>query len=475
MWMPRVSGAYSVNDKTVLKAGYGLYYDTLNATAFAPIQTGFSQTTTRNLSVDFGQTYLLGDPKRGVSPMLDPFPVQANGSRFQSVLGSSLGVDTIVGVPFPDNDNGAAPNRNREHPRVQRWRVSLQREISRNMAVEVAYNGAVGDHLTTRIRQDYLGEEWYSGSNVRDLTQQNLLNANVTNPFFIGNFELLRTSNPALYNQMAGNSFFTSPTVPRHRLLREFPHMSSGNGSYWGSLPLGKNRASSIEITLDRRFANGFSGNLTYTGLKFEELITVEEYDREPRLWQTSNNARPHRLVATFNVELPFGKSKKFLNNGGVLAAIVSGWQTSGNFEYQPGALLQWSGNAIGPVNNIFFYGNLEDIAIDNPTPERWFNADAGFERNPARTPANFQKRAFPFRVDGVRGQDLKVLNINFLRSVELPGRKTLQFRVDMLNALNRMHWGTPNLNPTSTQFGTVTSASTTIMRFVTFVTKLNF
>ena len=217
MWMPRVSGAYSLTDKMVLKAGYGMYYDTLNATAFTPLQTGFSQNTTSALSVDFGQTFLLGDPKRGISPMLDPFPVQANGQRFQSVLGNSLGVNTVIG------ENHTAPNSNTEHARVQRWRVSVQREISRNMAVEVAYNGSFGDRLDATIRQDYLPEEWYNGSNVRDLTQQNLLNANVTNPFFIGNFQSLRTSDPQLYNRMAGNSFFTSPTIQRHRLLRDFP------------------------------------------------------------------------------------------------------------------------------------------------------------------------------------------------------------------------------------------------------------
>ena len=50
-----------------------------------------------------------------------------------------------------------------------------------------------------------------------------------------------------------------------------------------------------------------------------------------------------------------------------------------------------------------------------------------------------------------------------------------MQFRVDMLNALNRMHYGNPNVSPTSTQFGTVTTASGTVMRFVTFITKLNF
>ena len=65
-------------------------------------------------------------------------------------------------------------------PRVQRTRTSLQREISRNMSVEVAFNTSYGDHLSANIRQDYLPENWWNGSDVRDLTQQNLLNANVT-------------------------------------------------------------------------------------------------------------------------------------------------------------------------------------------------------------------------------------------------------------------------------------------------------
>ena len=224
MWMPRVSGSWTINERTVLKAGYGLYYDVLSATNFTPNQLGYSATTVNVASVDFGQTWLLGDPKRGISPMSDPFPVRATGTRFDEALGSSLGANTALGTRFQ------AQNPNRVHPRVQRWRASVQREISRNMAVEIAYNGSRGDRLDRTIRQDYLPEEWWNGSNVRDLTQQNLLNANVTNPFFISNFASLRTSNPALYNQMAGNSFFTSPTIQRHRLLRPFPHMSSGDG-----------------------------------------------------------------------------------------------------------------------------------------------------------------------------------------------------------------------------------------------------
>jgi hypothetical protein len=441
-----------------------LYYDVLSATNFTPNQLGYSATTVNEASVDFGQTWLLGDPKRGISPMSDPFPVRSTGTRFDQAIGSSLGANTALGTRFQ------AQNPNRVHPRVQRWRIGVQRELTRNMAVEIAYNGSRGDRLDRTIRQDYLPEEWWNGSNVRDLTQQNLLNGNVTNPFLISNFASLRTSNPALYNQMAGNSFFTSPTIPRHRLLRAFPHMSSGDGLEVQTLPLGENRAHSLELSFNRRFANGFTANVFYTATRFRQNRTIEEYEREPTAWETSQDARPHRITADFIAELPFGNAKPFLNDGGVLAAILSGWQVGGTYEWQPGALLEWPSNT-----NIFFYGDLDDIKLDNPTIERWFNVDAGFERDPAKVPANFQKRAFPFRIDGVRAPSLRHLNVNIGRTLRLQGNKTLQLRVDALNVFNNETYDTPNLNPTSTQFGMITANNGTYMRFVTFVTKLNF
>ena len=128
-----------------------------------------------------------------------------------------------------------------------------------------------------------------------------------------------------------------------------------------------------------------------------------------------------------------------------------------------------------GQHQNIFFYGDLDDIKLDNPTIERWFNTDAGFEKDPAKVPAAFQKRAFPFRIDGVRAPGLRHLNMNIGRTVRLPGNKTLQFRVDALNVFNNETYDTPNLNPTSTQFGMITANNGTYMRFVTFVTKFNF
>jgi hypothetical protein len=74
-----------------------------------------------------------------------------------------------------------------------------------------------------------------------------------------------------------------------------------------------------------------------------------------------------------------------------------------------------------------------------------------------------------------VRGFNFTQLNLNFARNFNIGGRRTLQFRVDLQNALNRQQWGNPNTDPTNTNFGLVTAISATTMRFINFVTKVSF
>jgi hypothetical protein len=63
--MPRLSAAYKLGERTVVKAGYGMYYDTLNAGDYTLNNNGFSSTTTNTNSTNFGQTFLLGNPYAG--------------------------------------------------------------------------------------------------------------------------------------------------------------------------------------------------------------------------------------------------------------------------------------------------------------------------------------------------------------------------------------------------------------------------
>ena len=470
MWMPRVSGAYTLNERTVLKGGYGLFYDTLNAGDYTGFnQLGYSSATTNVTSTDFGQNWLLGDPRNGVLPIVDPFPVRVGGGRFEQPIEDALGVDAILGTSFAREDP------NRKHARVQRWRFGVQRELLRNLAVEVAYTGSYADRVGRTINEVYVPEQYYSSvTTARDATQQALLQQQVPNPFNIANFASLATTIPALYQRLAGNSFFTAATVQRQALLRGYPQLS---GLTYVNLPLGIVKDHALEVNVSRRYTSGLSANLAFAARRVTENRTVELYDRAPTMWQTSQNARPWRLSGSAVYELPFGGSKRFLSEG-IAGKILGGWQTGATFEYQPGALLDWG--------NLFFNGDLNAIAKKDPEialqrdgtidlTKTWFNIDAGFERDAARQPALFQKRSFPFRIDGVRGPGMFLVNANIVRNLDLGGRRRLQVRMDVQNLFDSVQWGNPNLDPTSTNFGRITTATNSIMRFFTFVARYSF
>ena len=174
MWLPRASAAYQVNDGMVVKGGYGVYYDSLNATAITPNQLGFSTVTTVPSSNDFGQTWTSGNPRAGISPLVDPFPVRADGTRFSTPAGASLGGDFVAGQALNYG------NLDREHARLQRWRAGVQKELGRNMAIEVAYVGTYSDDVDVSsflgntnntqasVRQDILPAQYWNHTDTRN-------------------------------------------------------------------------------------------------------------------------------------------------------------------------------------------------------------------------------------------------------------------------------------------------------------------
>ena len=183
----------------------------------------------------------MGDPTRGISPHDGSVSPTRAGGLFRSAGRRFTRCECVARRPAPGQQAAY------KHPRVQRWRASV--------SASSAANGRRGRQQRESWRLSSSGifgrticlKSGFNSSNVRDVTQQNLLNANVTNLFFIGNFEPLRTSNPPLYNEMARKSFFTSPTIPRNRLLRPFPHMSSGDGLEFRD-PGGRREQGALEL-----------------------------------------------------------------------------------------------------------------------------------------------------------------------------------------------------------------------------------
>ena len=474
MVMPRVSLAYKLGDKTVLKAGYGLYYDTLNAADYTNVTTGYSSTTTNTNSTDFGRTFTLGNPYAGVLANANPFPVRADGLRFVQPVNDALGVNTAIGT-------AQTLRFDLKHARQQRTRVAIQREVVRNTSVEVSFDYMFSDRAPIDIRQDYLPAQfWIPGSlNARDAAAQGVLDGNVANPYAIANLASLATSNPTLYGWITGNSFFTAANVPRNRLLRPFSAYTTGSGLVFGDQPLGEAKVKALQINATRRFSQGFTSNIALSFTNSRNNRTVHEFDRQPTMWVDNNNSRPWRLSGGAVYELPFGRGKTWLNGGGLGSAIAGGWQMAGTFEAQPGSLLQFG--------NLFFYGDINKIKKDKPEiaigtdgkidPSKYyFNID-GFETSSAKTPTSFQTRAFPFDIAGLRGPGIRYVNMNISRSFNLGGRRTIATRLDVQNLFNYAGFSNPVVDPTNTNFGKVVQAVSAAgaMRFIQFGFRLSF
>lgn len=392
------------------------------------------------MSADFGVNWLSGNPRNGISPVADPFPVRADGTRFNEPVRDALGAMAQAGrtYNFRDWDTRRA--------RTHRWRASLQKQLGADFAVEIAYSGSYSDRVYVVKNLNALPAQYWADGSVRNNAVATNLNANVTNPFQLQNFAALSQSSPLIYQDMLSLSFY-SATAPKNRLLRPFPQMS---GLTQSLAPFGEARTHALEIAVQRRFAGGFNFYATYTRLKAREATQyLNEFDPEPT-WMESNYGRPHRVTATGIYQLPFGKGHPFATQG-IWSKILGGFQVAMTYEFQPGPLIDWG--------NLFYYGNLADIAKGPQTADQWFNTN-GFERTSSKGPAAYDRRLFPLRVPNVRAMFTSWTNANAQREFRITEGLKLAMKVMAPNLVNRTQFGTPNVNPFSTDFGRVTAAA---------------
>jgi hypothetical protein len=461
MWLPRLSAAWQLNRKTILRGGYGVYFDSINVQNEVLNQSGFSRTTSTNLTNDFGVTWLAGNPAAGVSPMADPFPVRSDGTRFDAPLGSSLGAMYIAGQGFNYR------NFSRKHPREQQWRVGLQRQLSPNMSVEVFYWGMWGNNLAVSQNQQALPAQYWNTTLVRNNTIASNMSQNVSNPFNINNFASLKTSNPALYQQMSTLGFFTGSTIQKNRLLRAFPQINGlSTNQYYGEA-----KNNSLQVLFQRRLSKGLNLNAHYTYSSAGNWTTIiNEYDPAPQQWTPTNSPLPHRFNATGIYELPLGNGRTYLKTG-LLSHVIGNWQVAMTYDFQQGPFLTWGNN--------FYYGDMstigETLTQGTKTLDRWFNTSAQFERNSANQPAAFQARVFPVDVTSVRADGLNQWSGNLRRDFRLREGTIFEVRVDALNLFNRSQFSAPDNNPNNTTFGKVTSATSTLNRFYQIQGRIRF
>jgi len=479
--LPRIGVVYQLNAKTVLRSGYGWYYDTFNGNnSTAPGQTalggtpssqrGYSQRTDTAVTNTNGLTFCCGvgaaqNLSAASNLLVDPFPVRADGTRFDEPYGNKLGLIAHAGAGYTFTPRDFRP------ARQQRWRIGIQRELTPQMAIEVSYNGAAS-RIPVNQTVSFLPQQYWATGSTRNSALDNELNRTVPNPFNISNLQPLQNSDPLLYNYLRTQSFFTSATIRKHQLLRAFPQMNGLIGlrpavSFGDSY--GGNRYHDLEVQFERRFSRGLQTAVIYTRATGELSDRyLNEVDAQPH-WHMNNNVRPHRLVWNAIYQLPFGKGRRWLTRG-LPQHLVGGWGFSWIYQYQSGPATTWA--------NRFFYGDLNQIAgllkhdeIHSKDLHLWFDPTArytgtgavpsgfqGFEGRSASQPGQFHVRVFPTELASVRADGMRLWDVKLLRAFRITERLTANFSVDMLNATNHTNFGTPNTDPTNVNFGRVVS-----------------
>ncbi|MCX6628280.1 MAG: TonB-dependent receptor [Candidatus Solibacter sp.] len=412
--MPRFGFAYSITPKTVLRGGYGIFYDALGVVSTHVNQIGFTQNTDLVTSTDNGQSY--------IANLSNPFP-----GGFLPPLKAAGGLATSLGQGISFFDENTTPSY------MQRWQLMVQRQLPKNHLVEVSYVGNRGTRLLIGRDLNPVPRQYYSTSPFRDQAAIDLMSAQVNNPFY----------------PLLPKTGLSATTVARNQLLKPYPQFT-GLGANQNE---GYSWYHSMQVRFERRFAAGLNAGMSYTWSKMMEAVSyLNSFDTRPEEVISSQD-RTHRLALTGLYELPFGPGKPLLGSTNKVASrLVSGWQIQGIYTLQ-------SGGALG-FGNAIFTGNLKDIPLpkDQRTVSRWFNIDAGFDRATARQ-LSWNVRTLSSRFSGIRSDGPNNIDLSVIKNTQIKERLRLQFRAEAINFLNHPQFtlGSTNTSPTSSAFGTVT------------------
>jgi len=414
-FMPRIGFAFSLTPKTVLRGGYGIYYEPLGVTNIHVNQTGFSSSTAFVGSLDNGQTY--------VANLTNPFP-----GGFIPPVGAAGGLSTFLG------QNISFFNQSLTNPYMQRWQFAVQRQLPGNSVLEVSYVGNRGTRLRATQDLNPIPRQYLSTLPTRDHATITSLGAQVANPFY----PLLPRTNLA------------ATTIARSQLLKPYPQfsgitavMNSGFSWYHG-----------FQMRAEKRFSAGLSAGYSFTWSKFMQAIAyLSPTDLTPEK-VISDLDRPFRSVVTFSYELPFGQGKRFASSTNkAVSRAISGWQLQSIYTEQ-------SGQALGFGNALLLPGQtMADVVLPGSqrTVSQWFNVNAFNRVAGQQLASNVQTLSSAF--SGIRAPRVNNFDMSAIKYTQIRERLRLQFNAEFINALNHPQFTPPNTTPTSTAFGQLTGS----------------
>jgi hypothetical protein len=335
---------------------------------------------------------------------------------------------------------------------MQRFTFGIQRQFGNQFLAEIGYMGNRASGLGVPEQFGATPARYLSTSRERDQPVIDNLSTLVSNPFF-GMAEFT-------------GSNMTARTVSKAQLLSPYPQFNSVTTV----LNRGAASFNALLARLERRFARGYTLQTAYTWSKnMDASSKLNASDPDP-VRVISALDRTHRVTTSGVLELPFGRARRWASNArGAAGALAGGWSIQGIYIFQTGQPLAFG--------NVLFRGDIKEIVLDRGerSVERWFNVEAGFERDTRRQLAS-NIRTFPMRFSGVRGPGIGNIDLSLFKTFRISERIKLQFRAEGQNALNHAIFpvtaNSPGVNPTASTFGQITQGENE-QRRITLALKL--
>lgn len=409
-WMPRIGLAYQVRPRTVLRAGYGIFYGSIGVNKTNSNLAGFSRSTPITATNDNGVTWL--------TDIANPFP-----TGLLPPLGAQGGLETNLaqGVAFFAD--------NRVQPYAQRWSFGFQHQLPGGYVLESAYVGNRTTRLPVSRSLNYTPREYLSTTPYRDQATINYLAQSFPSPFF------------------GLNPNFTGRTISRGSLLQAYPQF----GGITFDDPVGYSWYHSLQTRVEKRLTKGYTVQLSHTWSKTMQAVSFLNASDPMPYRSISDLDRAQRFTGSAIWELPFGKGRHWFRDWNrFLNGAFGGWQLSSVAQWQSGAPLGF-GQAL-------FIGDSSTIVL--PKDQRgvggWFNT-AVFNRNSAQQLGS-NINTSPLRYSNIRADRQMRWDLLAIKNFKIRERLDWQFRAECYNVTNTPVLRGPNTSPTSSAFGTITA-----------------
>ncbi|MFY9726071.1 MAG: TonB-dependent receptor, partial [Bryobacteraceae bacterium] len=473
---PRVGLAYLLGQKTVVRAGYSIFYAHAGGVGGRTngrqglSQAGFNETASLS-SVATGQPAFNWNSGYPGNPLSPPFFNPSYGTGYVTAASATAVGDLWAGPSTAQTMPYSYPGLSGKPPYYEDWSFNIQHSFTPNLVFSVAYAGTDGHWLpgalvpgaltNNQIPIQYLslGSLLTSTLNAANLAKAQALFPNIQIPF----------------------SNFTGTIA---QAIKPFPQYTTVQ-SPW--LDLGNSTYNALQVTLNKRLAHGLTFMVNYAFSKELDDLVGSLRDPTKLFLEKGPGTIDHTHVATGTMvyQLPFGAGHKLSGGNTVVNSIIGHWQVSTLFTFATGAPMTITGTCTGGgVIDAACYPNYSAAFASGG--DVWQNGTPGSGGANIATTSYLNKAAFVDPTaytagDIARSAPLKLfaphnadVDVSLRRELPIREQVKLSFQADAFNVNNAVHFAAPGLGIDSASFG-IFSSMANQPRKLQFSARLSF